>query len=404
MKVLINAASACLGGALTYISNLLRELPGVAAPTDRFLVFVPSSVLGILDSIIDKEMVALISYPSGQSNAFRRLYFDNRTIPRLASERKADALFSFTGFGSLRCHCPQILLVHNAAYFCPVFQRKYTEINASLRDIHLRRWISLLSIRATDVVVFPSEAMRQLVASHVSIAEKRTAVLHQGFSSHVFLKNRAAKPLIADEMEKWRSEGYRILLNVSHYAVHKNFETLVEALPLVIAAGMKIKFICTLSDRLLTKGSLYAIQYDLLLARLRALGIQDVVVHAGHFDHGQIHYLFERADVFVFPSFTESFGLPLVEAMSCGLPVVAADTAVNREVCGNAARYFDTFDPASCASVLEETLRSADLRAAMKKRAVERSRDFSWTKHLASLLDLFRSLCADDNRTRTFGC
>ncbi len=393
MRILINAASAGLGGALTYIANLLRELPGLITPEDRFFVVVPSSSLGVLDTIIDKKKLELIPYPSEQSSALRRLYFDNWTIPRIIRERKVDVLFSSTGFGTLRGPCPQVLLVRNAAYFCPVFQRKYKEINASLNSTHVRRWISLLSISSADIVVFPSEAMREQVASHISVANKRTAILNYGFSSHNFFQEGSAKPEIADKMEKWRDEGYKILLNVSHYAVHKNFETLIEALPSVIASGMKIKFVCTLSDRLLTDGSLYATQYDSLLARLRALSISDTVAHAGHFDHDQLHYLYERADVFVFPSFTESFGLPLVEAMSCGLPIIASDTAVNRELCGEAGRYFDTFDAASCASALEETLSDTNMRAAMKTRALERSKNFSWTKHMTSLLELFRSLC-----------
>jgi glycosyltransferase involved in cell wall biosynthesis len=156
---------------------------------------------------------------------------------------------------------------------------------------------------------------------------------------------------------------------------------------------MRIKLVCTLSNRLLDDGSLYARQYESLLARQRELDISDVVAHIGHFDHDQLHYVYERADMFVFPSFTESFGQPLVEAMACGLPIVASDTAVNRELCGDAGRYFDTFDAASCASTLEQTLRGADMRAAMKTRALERSKDFSWTKHTASLLALCRSFC-----------
>ncbi|HVP79584.1 MAG TPA: glycosyltransferase family 1 protein [Thermodesulfobacteriota bacterium] len=394
MKVLINAPSAGLGGALTYIENVLRELPGVASPGDRFFVVVPPSLLSSLKSLIDRERVELIPYPSRQTSGLRRLYFDNRTIPQIAREKKVDALFSFTGFGTLRSPCPQILLIHNATYFCPVFQRRYKEINAPLRSTRLRHWISLLSIRTADIAVFPSEAMRQLVNAHVSIPHTRTVVLHHGFSSHSFFKNAVAKPEIAEKMEKWRSEGYKILLNVSHYAVHKNFETLIEALPSVMASGMKIKFVCTLSDRLLEDGSLYAKHYESLLARQRELGISNTVAHAGHFEHGQIHHLYEGADVFIFPSFTESFGLPLVEAMSCGLPVVASDTAVNREICGEAAIYFDTFDAASCASALEKTLRNADMRAAMKTRSLERSKDFSWTRHTASLLALCRSFCA----------
>ena len=393
MRILINAASAGLGGALTYITNFLRELPGVAAPRDRFFVVVPSPARDSLHSIIDKGRVELIPYLAGKSTALQRFYFDSWIIPRIARERKVDVLFSSTGFGTLRAPCPQVLLVRNAAYFCPLFQRKYKEIHASLHSTRLRRWISLVSIQAANAVVFPSEAMRQLVTSWTSISKKRAVVLHHGFSSTSFFKNAAPKPEIADKMENWRAEGYKILLNVSHYAVHKNFETVIEALPLVMASGAKIRFVCTLSDRLLEHGSLYATRYKFLLARQRKLDISDVVVHAGHFNHDQLHYLYERADIFVFPSFTESFGQPLVEAMSCGLPIVASDTAVNRELCGEAGSYFETFHAGSCASVLTETLCNADLRSAMKIRALERSKDFSWTKHTASLLELFRNVC-----------
>ena len=400
MRVLINAASAGLGGALTYITNLLRELPGVAVPGDQFFAIVPELKVSVFDKVVDHKMTELIPYAPTHPTTLRRLYFDNWTIPRIARELDADVLFSSTGLATLRSPCPQVLLVRNAAYFCPVFERKYKEINAPFLSIWGRRSMSFLSMRAADIVVFPSQAMLENVASHVSITKKHMAILSYGFSSDRFFQGGTAKPAIADKMERWRDAGYRILLNVSHYAVHKNFETLIESLATVIASGVKIKFVCTLSNRTQSadtftreSNKFYVLQYDSLLTRERELGISGAVVHAGDFDHAQLHYLYERADVFVFPSFTESFGHPLVEAMSCGLPIVASDTAVNRELCGEAARYFDTFDPVSCASALESTLRDADLRGAMQAKGLERSKDFSWTNHTASLLDLLRDVC-----------
>lgn len=335
MRVLINAASAGLGGALTYIINILSELPGLAQPNDKFFLVIPASKLRLFEKIARNSLTKLIPY--SHKHALQRLYLDNVIIPKVANEVKADVLYSSTGFGTLRVPCPQVLLVRNASFFCPVFQRKYMEINASLTATRLRRLSSLLSIRSADVLVFPSRAMRDLVASCASISNKRTEVIHYGFSPHNFFPRNSAKPEAADKIERWRDENYKILLNVSHYAVHKNFETLIEALPELLASGQKVKLVCTLSDRSRKDGSipennsLYVRCYDSLMARQRELGLSDTVIHTGHFDHDQLHYLYERADAFIFPSFTESFGHPLVEAMSCGLPVVAADTAVNRE-------------------------------------------------------------------------
>ena len=390
MRVFINAASSGLGGALTYMTNLLRELPGVSTPGDRFFVVVPGSKMDFLDKVADNETTELIPFSARRAKVLERLYFDNWTVPRLVRERNIDTLFSCTGFATLRRTCPQVLLVRNSLYFSPLFQRQCSEIKGAFHFRRLRRWHSLLSIGISDLVVFPTRAMREMVARYIAVPKESSAVLRYGFSSRSFFQKESAKPEIAEKMERWRDDGYKILLNVSHYGLHKNFETVIEALRLVIDSGVQIKFVCTLSNRLLTPGSLYRRQYDSLLSRQRDLNLSNTVEHSGDFDYSQVHYLYERADLFVFPSFTESFGHPLVEAMSCGLPIVASDTAVNRELCGTAAKYFHTFDPGSCASVVMNTLRDADLRREISIRGLERSKDFSWAEHAASLLELLR--------------
>ena len=387
MKVLINAASANMGGALTYVSNLLTELC-TFANGDRFVVVVPSATSDGLEKVVDRRVVTLLPYPHQSGGMLRRLAFDNRTVPRLAREHQADVLFSSTGFATLRSPCPQLLLVRNPIYFCPVYQQKHKELGRSCHSIRTRRWMSLLSIRAADVAVFPTDAMRQLVAARMSLARKRTEVLHYGFARDRFFQNGAEEPQIVNKIDQWKKEGCRILVHVSACAIHKNLETVLDALPIVSAAGVNIKLVTTL-----TKGARGDPDvFDRLTTQTRRLGLADTVVSSGHLEHDQLHHLYRKADVFVFPSFTESFGHPLVEAMACGLPIVASDMAINRELCREAAFYFDTFSPQSCANALLETLQDRNKRTAMQRCSFERAGQFSWRVYAARLTDVWRKM------------
>src|SRR5262249_10316413 len=101
--------------------------------------------------------------------------------------------------------------------------------------------------------------------------------------------------------------------------------------------------------------------------------------------YGTLPDLYRSADVFVFPSYTESFGHPLIEAMASGLPVVSADAPVNREICGDAAIYFPSFDVAACAAAIERVGGDPQLRAELRSNALRRAQDFRWETHAGQL-------------------
>jgi len=386
VKVLMNAASAGIGGALNYTVSILREFSALAED-ERFLVILPPAVLESVAKNVDHRIIELLPCPVARGQTLRRMLFDSRMIRRLAKSYGADVLFSSTGFGTLRAPCPQILLVRNSAYFCPVYKRKYKELGKSYRSIRLRRWWSLLSMRTADVVLFPSEAMRALVAASVSLDRMHTRVLHYGFDAGRFFQPRTEMPQTARQMEKWREDGFRIALHVSSFSVQKNLEILIKALPAVIDSGIELKLVTTVDrDRTSDKA-----EFDAMTRHISELGLSDAVVSAGHLDHSQLHYLYERADVFVFPSFTESFGHPLVEAMASGLPVVASDTAVNREILQDAAVYFDTFDAEDLADKLETVIRDKQVQDQLSEQGRRRSNDFSWEKHVRQIVDLLSS-------------
>lgn len=385
MNVLMNAASANMGGALTYVTNILREIPSLT-DTDKFIVVLPAEVAESLNGSMDKSMIELISYPSYAQGGIFRPLTDNWILPRLCRRYNADILFSTTGFGSLRSPCPEIVLVRNAAYFCPIFEMKCRQAGKPVWPLLTRRWMSVMTIRKADRTVFPSYAMRCLVEKHVRLDEKKTSVLPYGFAEKEFFQNSAKVPEIVPDILTWKKQGFRIILNVSPCAIQKNLETVLNAFPGLVAAGMKVKFVTTISR------GFYGdpLVYDRLMRQVRELGLEDVFVSAGHLKYDQLQYLYKNADIFVFPSFTESFGHPLVEAMACGLPVIASDTPVNRELCGSAAVYFETFNPDECFKTIKKILQNDHEKTLMAQRSLERAKAFSWKDHCLSLLDMMR--------------
>jgi glycosyltransferase involved in cell wall biosynthesis len=114
----------------------------------------------------------------------------------------------------------------------------------------------------------------------------------------------------------------------------------------------------------------------------------DVLVPAGYVTNGELRALYESAACFVFPSFYEGFGLPPLEAMHCGCPVVVSDRASLPEVCGSAAVYCDPDDPADIAKQLRLVLTSPTLRSELRAAGIERARQFSWRKSAAQLNEL----------------
>jgi glycosyltransferase involved in cell wall biosynthesis len=316
------------------------------------------------------------------------VYFDQVEIPRIARREAFDVLFSATGFGTLWSPVPQVLLVRNMKYFDPKFQAKYRELGRRFTRIRLRRWHSLLSIRAAEAVLFPTRAMEETVGTHVSLTWTSTHALHYGYD-----RTRFAAP---SRHEDGKPEALRehvggngpLLLNVSTYAVHKNLETLIAALPRLLARHPNLTLVTTTSREQTSDKK----EYDALTERAEELGVAGVWTELGYVPNNELPSLYRAADAYVFPSFTESFGHSMVEAMASGLPVIAADTDVNREVCANAGSYFDPFDPTDCAETVRGVLEDEGRWTEMRQASTHRAEDFSWEHYTERLGGVFRTI------------
>jgi len=382
MRILINAASAHMGGSVTHLKSILKWLPEKLS-AGRAVVYVPAATTGKLPARAGVEVRA---YPYASTQGLQRLYFDQVEVPRLARQEGIDVLFSATGFGTLWSPVPQVLLVRNMKYFDPQFQARYREFGRSFFRVRLRRWHSLLSIQAADAVLFPTRAMQETVESHISLNGTATHPLHYGYDAETFGAKESVESGTASALRQHAGADGPLLLNVSTYAIHKNLETLIEALPALQETYPDLTLVTTTSRQQTTDTA----EYDALQQRARELGVADSWTELGYVSHDDLPTLYQAADVYVFTSFTESFGHSMVEAMASGIPVVAAGTEVNREVCRDAGEYFGPFDADGCAETICKVLSSENRQAEMGRASVRRAEHFSWERYTEQLAEVFR--------------
>ena len=387
MRILINAASANMGGAYTYLKNVLSWFAQIASD-DSFIVYAPEKTNSQLHQQIHSENIEFRDYPYTNTGGGARLFFDQVTLPRIIKQDNIDILFSSTGFGTFRSRCPEVILIRNPVYFNLEFQKKYEQLGRSLRRTKFRRWYSIRSMKNADVVLFPTKAMENMVKQHTDLEDRPTRAMHYGFDFDKFFRHSSDTFPWKERIQKWKNEGNKILLNISTYAVHKNFETLIEALGILKAHGEKFKLLTSTSrDKTTDKA-----EYDNLKDIAKSTGVLEDWHELGYVPYEDLQQVYKSSDIYVFPSFTESFGHSLVEAMASGLPVIAADMPVNREVCEPAGLYFPTFDNEMFAEILQKALNNTQLLEEQGALSLRRAEHFSWKEYSHQMLKIFKTL------------
>lgn len=375
----INAVSAKMGGALSYLENCLPELSRQAGElVDEIVVFCAQADGAAQHGGLPVRFVAC---PGAARGGLSRLWFDHVALPRQLRRCRATALYSSANVGPLRCGCRHVLLVRNPIYFSREYGARMVSARAR-RRLAIQRWLTLRCVAAADHVLFPTRAMMDMVADHGARLEGKASVVPYGTRLDLF----RPEPGVGEPAP--HRNGAVHLLHVSHYCDQKNLGTLLSALCL-LSERAPGRVAATITSDLSRRAeappaSCPALRDDLrLFGELSTLG---VARDLGAVPYGELPRRYRAASIFVFPSYTESFGHPLAEAMATGLPIVAADTPVNREMCGDAATYFDTFSPEALAEAVVHIADRGDLGPGANRAGMTRAREcFTWEKHVAAL-------------------
>jgi glycosyltransferase involved in cell wall biosynthesis len=132
--------------------------------------------------------------------------------------------------------------------------------------------------------------------------------------------------------------------------------------------------------------------YESLFATVEALGLHDHVIFPGFVAEEDLPDLYRGALLFIYPSLYEGFGLPILEAMGCGTPVIASHTSSMPEVAGDAAILVDPTKPQALASAMASVLGSEEQREELQRKGIARAREFSWDTVARKTLEVYAAL------------
>src|SRR5579864_290252 len=372
MRVLVNAVAAKMGGAANYIRTIAREL--AAVNQHQFLFLVPETQATAIRGIAPH--ISAIATDIAAQPFPRRLWFDQVELPRILRRERIDVLFSTANFATLFCSCRQLLLVRNSLYFSSVYRSNILAHKAwrTRAGEALRRWLVCRSAMASDVVLTPSQAM---------LDELQAAVRLQGaLVNHYGVDRQRFRP----GPKTFAVNGYVSLVFTSLYSEHKNLGTLFRALLELEMSSQKCQLITTANPDWEEIDNCIRDSDRKLAEELKRRGLIELTgVLAGP----ALDQLYARGDIFVYPCVVESFGHPLLEAMAAGLPIVAADVPINRELCGDAATYFAPFDHTECASMISKLITDSQFRHSLAHNGLTRVEKFAWPDHINHLVQTF---------------
>jgi len=286
----------------------------------------------------------------------------------------ADILLNPNGASlSIGTLLPTVTSIHDLTpMVMPCFPRRITL---------LLRFLLSRSARSSAAIITVSEHSRQDIVRLCGVPPSKVHVVYEGYERALF---HDAPPDPAD------LQALRARLGISRsYALHhgavqprKNLPRLIAAYCLMLARNPKLDVDLVLAGPL-------AWQFEETVAAAKsACNRRSKVILTGSLSDQDLSLLLRGAALEVIPSLYEGFCLPMVEAMACGIPTVAANSSCLPEISGGVLRYFDPYSVEEMAACMEEVLRSSDLRAELIRRGKQRAQQFSWELCAQQTLDV----------------
>jgi alpha-1,3-rhamnosyl/mannosyltransferase len=356
-----------------YVTNLARGLIPLLAAGERLTVlFHPQHPLDLPDAPAVARLPVAAS-PFGPAQQWQ--------MPRLLRHLRADLYHSaYVGMPYFP-GVPTILTVYD---LIPLLFPEQSSHRARL----MARWANRLALRAAHTVLAISEATRRDYIRHLGVQPDKivTVPLAAEFGSQ---GSGVRSQESGSGGQESRTTHYA--LRTTHYVLylgsnkpHKNLVRLIEAWGIAHRTSY-------ITDYTLIIAGAWDARYPAARQRAEALGLADRIVFLGPVAEADLPALYHGAALFVFPSLYEGFGLPVLEAMACGTPVVCSNTSSLPEVAGDAALQVDPLDVDALAAAIGRVLGDAALADDMRQRGLRQAARFTWAHTAQQTLAVYRS-------------
>jgi glycosyltransferase involved in cell wall biosynthesis len=278
-------------------------------------------------------------------------------------------------------------LIHFPHYNVPLFyQGKFAVTVHDLThlvcpeamDSRLKAWYAKKlmghSIKKSEIIFTDSHCSEKDIHTYFEVPSTKIHVIYDAVDASFHVKECTSFQYLYYQFHI--PHGKQILLYVGNLKPHKNLKKLLESYSLLDRSAMVL---------IVVGKEFNTVDMNALID---TLSLRDSVIVTGSVDHETLVDLYNLADVFVFPSLYEGFGLPPLEAMACGTPVVCSNTSSLPEIVGKAALFVDPYDSVQMSQALFQILHTRDLRETYVNRGFRQYRRYNWNKTVGAVRKL----------------
>lgn len=358
MRIAIDATSVPPkpAGAGVYAIELVRAMTRLSRH-DGYALYTRGRWLDA--DIKGKRNWRIEHVPAGSRPA--RLAWEQLQLPRALAALDIDVLHSthhtlpLAGVG-----CRRVVTIHDVTFF------RIPERYPPVRRFYMHT-MTRLGARVADAIIVPSDAVRNDVLRTLGVPESKVTTVYEAAASQFVRVDRGAAGRVARE---YGISGPYVL-SVGSLEPGKNHARLIHAMRALRDEGLEYRLVVVGQN---------AWKYADVLALVERLGMSDHVVYLGYVKDEHLPALYTGAAAFAFPSLYEGFGLCVVEAMACGVPVLTSNISATAEIAGDAALLVDPLSVDAIRDGLRRLLENDGLGADLAARGLERASQFSWRR------------------------
>lgn len=351
------------GGIGVYTVNLLNSLLEIDRDNFYHLLFQKKEQLGHFAKYSNVKEHLL--------SAWNIIAWDQLSVPLLARREKIDLLYNPKIALPLLTRRKTVGIIHGCEQLAvPSAYLWYDRIYFMLAD---RLYFAKADAVITTTQIGAKEAVR-----YMKVNERKIHVVNMAYNESCRLLENHEKSAIK---EKYRLPD-KFLLFVGGINPVKNLTNIIKAYHLLLDK---------IPHKLVVVG-FWRWKYSEVTSLIKDLNLQNRVIFTDYIPDKEIPAIYNLADVFVFPSLYEGFGLPTLEAMACGCPVVSTVTGCTPEVAGDAAVLVDPYDVQQIADGILKILADDNLRADLVRKGLSRVRHFSWNRCATETLKVFEAV------------
>jgi len=361
-----------IGGTQTYLQKLIENLAKIDKENEYFLFVTPwNKELFRVEQKNFREVVC--SIPS--KPLFLRVLYEQIALPILAWKNGINVFHFPASVSSFILFCPSVLTLHDIA---PLVSGELTP--PILR--YYWKFAYRFSTRRVDSIITVSYSAKEDITKFLAVPKEKIKVIYHGNKPQV--PEIKGKDKTVSNLYQNKKSSFPYILWVGKMYTHKN-------LPRLLRAYSKLIKTRHINHQLVLCG-IKSWGYSSFVRTIEELNLQDKVIFKGYIPDNELELMYLNASLFVFPSLSEGFGLPILEAMSCGIPVITSNYGAMAEVAGDAALLVDPYNIDEIAKAIYKVLTDQNLRENLIKKGLKQAKQFSWEKTAKETLKVYKEV------------